>query len=106
MDVENDIAVVRVAAQPRQRGVRRHRAVELQAAEAALQIACVGEGQRFGDLDDEAALDELELVVWSVFRVLETVRAWDSTEDLDPWASRVLDDGEEREADADGDAEG
>lgn len=83
--------------------MRSGRAVELQAPEAILEVSCISEGERLGDLDDQAALDEFQLFR-IVFCVLESVCPGEAAEDLDARACGVADDGEEREADAYGDA--
>ena len=82
------------------------RAVELESPETVLEVARVGEGEGFGDLDDEAALDEFEGlgVFLCVFELV--LRAGDFAEDLDAGFGGVADDGEDGEADAEGDAEG
>ena len=72
MDVEDDVLVVLRCPHARQGRVRRVGAVELESPEAVFEIARVGEGEGFGDLDDEAAFDELE-GFGVVLRVLELV---------------------------------
>jgi hypothetical protein len=71
VNVENDVLVVLRRTHPRKRRVSPTRAVKLQAAETTLEIACVSEGERLGDFDDQGALDELD-VFGLEFGVLET----------------------------------
>ncbi|KAL9023425.1 MAG: hypothetical protein Q9196_007206 [Gyalolechia fulgens] len=108
VDIEDDVPRMALIPAPREssRTRRRRRAVKLEAGQAALQIARVDEGQGFGDLDDEAAVDELD-VAGRGFGVVEFGGgAGDFAEDLDAGFGGVADDGEEGEADAEGDAEG
>ena len=106
VDVEDDVAVVLRVADARQGRVGGGGAVEFEAPQPVLQLARVGEGQGFGDLDDEAAVEEFDLV-GARFGVFELVlRAGDFAEDLDSRFGGVADDGEEGEADAQSDAEG
>ena len=81
-------------------------AVEFEPAETVFQIARVGEGEGFGDLDDEAAFDELE-GLRVLFRVLVLILcAWYLAQDLDARFGGVADDCKQRQADTQGDAEG
>ena len=106
VDVEDDIFVVFRCPNARQGRVGRVGAVELESAEAVLKIARVGEGERFRHLDDEAAFEEFE-GLGVVFRVFKLVLgAGDFAEDLDARFGGVADDGEEGEADTEGNAEG
>ena len=106
MDVKDDIFIMLRRTHARQGRVRSIRAVELESAETVLEIAGIRKGEGFGDLDDEAALDEFEglRVLLCVFELV--LRAGDLAEDLDAGFRGVADDGEEGEADAEGDAEG
>ena len=106
MDVKDDVFIMLRSAHAREGRVRGVRAVELESAETVLEIAGISKGEGFRDLDDEAALDELEglRVFLCVFELV--LRAGDFAEDLDAGFCGVADDGEEGEADAEGDAEG
>ena len=120
--VEDDVLVVSGVADAGQGRVGGGGAVELEAAETGFQVTGVGEGEGFGDFDDEAAGDEFE-AVRVVFGVFPFVggdvggvgsgggggggrKRRDFAEDLDARFGAVADDGEEGEADAEGDAEG
>lgn len=51
-------------------------AVVFKAAKTSFEVACVGEGEGLGDLDDETAFDKL-YTFRIVFRVDEVIRrAW------------------------------
>ena len=106
VDVKDDVFVVLRCPHARQGRVGGIRTVELESPEAVLEIARVGEGEGFGDLDDEAAFDEFEGL--RVFLcVLELVLcAGYFAQDLDARFCGVADYREEGEADAKGDAEG
>lgn len=92
VDVEDDVAVVLGAADAGQGRVGGGGAVEFQPSQPAFEIARVGEGQRFRDLDDQAAVDEFHLVR-ARFRVFELVRgARDFAQDLDAGLCGVFDD--------------
>ena len=106
MDVKDDILIMLRCPHARQGRVRGIRAVELESPETILEITRIRKSEGFRDLDDEAALDELEglRVLLCVFELV--LGAGDLAEDLDAGFCGVADDGEEGEADAEGDAEG
>ena len=106
MDIEDDILIMFRGADARQGRVSGGGAVELEATEAVLEVARVGERERFGDLDDEAALDELERLRVLLRVLVLVLRPRHLAQDLDAGLGGVPDDGEEGEADAEGDAEG
>lgn len=106
MDVEDDVAVVFGRADPRQRRMSGRGAVELQPPEAAFQIARVGEGEGFRDLDDQAPFHEFH-PFRVAFGVLELCfLPGHLAEDLYSRLGGVADDGEEGQADPESDAEG
>ena len=81
------------------------RTIKLQATQTCLELARVGESQRLGDLDDEAAVNELDAVSVRL-GVLESACSRHAAENLDAGAGRVADDLEDGEAYSDGDTEG
>lgn len=82
VDIEDDVLVVLRRSDTWQGGVGGVGAIELKSPETILEVARVGKGEGFRDLDDEAAFDELERLR-VVFSVLELVlRAWYFAEDL------------------------
>lgn len=60
--VEDDVLVVLAAPDAGEGRVRGRGAVVFQAGQAGPQVACVGEGEGLGDLDDQAPFDELQAV--------------------------------------------
>ncbi len=106
MDVENDVFVVLRCSNAWQGGVGGGSAVELESPEAILEIAGVGKGEGLRYLDDEAAFDEFE-GLRILFRVLVLILcAWYFAQDLNARFCRMPDNGEKREADAQGNAKG
>lgn len=82
VDVEDDVLVVFRCSHAWQRGVGGVGTVEFESPETVFQVACVGKGEGFGYLDDEAAFDEFE-GLGVVFRVLKLVLcAWYFAQDL------------------------
>ncbi|KAA8917202.1 hypothetical protein TRICI_000653 [Trichomonascus ciferrii] len=101
--VDDDVLAHVLVQQAGEAGMDLERAVELETPQPVAQVAGVGEGQRLGDLDDETAGDGLQRV-GELVGVAEAGGAGDAAEDLDPGARRVVDDADEGEGDADGDA--
>ena len=110
--VEDDVLLVRrrqvvaAAAMSRVVAVVVSRAMLLlEPLQPVLEVARVGERQRLGDLDDETALDELDVGRRGGLGVLKVVCARHAAEDLDPRPRAVSDHHHERHADAGGDAQ-
>ncbi len=82
------------------------RAVEFQSSQSVLEIACVGESERLGHLHDQATLEEFQClrIVFCVFELV--AGSGDFAQNLDAWFCRVFDDGEEGQADPEGDTQG
>ena len=80
-------------------------AVEFEPTEAILQIACICEGERFRNLDDQAALDELNVlrVYLCVFKPVLSPRYF--AQDLDAGFGGVTDNLEDGETNAEGNSE-
>ena len=114
MHVEDDVLVVGGVAEAGQGGVGGGGAIQLEAPQSGFQIAGISEGEGLGDLDDQAAFDELQAVraILGVFPGVGGIVGGvggvggDFAEDLDARLGAVADDAEEGEADTQGDAEG
>lgn len=62
MNVEDDVLVMLRGPHPRKRRVCVSRAVIFQTAETVFQVAGVGECERFWDLNDQCAFDQLDFL--------------------------------------------
>ena len=104
MDVEDQMAVRLWFADFGQSRVRGCGAVIFEAAKSIFETACVGEGQGFRDLDDQAVRGVFKGVRVG-FSVFELLGSWDAAEDLNSWAGGVAKETQEGKADSDCDSD-
>lgn len=100
VNIENNIFVVLRCAHAWQGRMCVAGTVEFQTPQAVLQITCVGEGERFGNLDDQSAFDELHIFRMKLGVVKACCCATDLAQNLDAGVGCVPNEDYHRQAHA------